>query len=359
MVFNVFWHNRNMNNHPVHMPPQIRTSKTGKVFPAGQGSVKTETTGSNQPPVKSLKDIAITAINDEVKESFADHLKSQSKIITAIKTRTPKSVKTGTPWGQAQYVYKYGTGINCYGCAGHGGFKVSEGLLQKMPESLRKIGSQGWFEEDCEWAAVAIAFPENFSQNEIDSAISSMKNYYPKQWEEVSGEIIPEGESYAKDKILFSERNQNNYVSVSCSSVREDGTVEVKMNRKSDNDTIYVTMQKEEYSKRWDGKNGCVLFDAEKDAGHVLKTEVRASLDDVMNEKEYEVYVKANPEKFFLETSSFYATGSKSRKIDAIYKNAAGVEKRVPMDRVEWQHRKTPKEKPYSLRELPQADIVF
>lgn len=63
-----------------------------------------------------------------------------------------------TPWGAAQLEYTIAPGILLYTTAGHGGFRISPQLQAKMPEHDRAE----WFEEDCEWCRVVLAFPEHF-----------------------------------------------------------------------------------------------------------------------------------------------------------------------------------------------------
>jgi hypothetical protein len=65
-----------------------------------------------------------------------------------------------TPWGKVQIKTKITRGINFYSTAGHGGFKVSKTWLSKMPKHL--VNEDGWYEKDCEWCKVVLAFPELF-----------------------------------------------------------------------------------------------------------------------------------------------------------------------------------------------------
>lgn len=91
-----------------------------------------------------------------------------------------------TPWGTGQYVEKVARGIAFIGTAGHGGYRVSNGKLDKACASkgfavkyTRKDKDYTWFEEDCEWAFVAILFPENFKPEHIDDARRIINNYWP------------------------------------------------------------------------------------------------------------------------------------------------------------------------------------
>lgn len=97
---------------------------------------------------------------------------------------------TNTPWGYSQQSYKFGRGITQYSTAGHGGFHVSAGLLRKMDPALRRVGgkyiswkAEGWFEEDCEWAAVVVSFPERFEPSMVAAAEKTMEQWQPEAWE--------------------------------------------------------------------------------------------------------------------------------------------------------------------------------
>lgn len=79
-----------------------------------------------------------------------------------------------TPWGPATLATVYAPGLTFYETAGHGGFHVAQDLLASMPEPYRShptyCGQAGWYEEDCDWAAVALSFPSLFTPQALDSA---------------------------------------------------------------------------------------------------------------------------------------------------------------------------------------------
>lgn len=89
-----------------------------------------------------------------------------------------------TPWGMAQRKTEYADGITFYSTSSHGGFKVSAKRFAEMPERIRAVGTfagdPGWFEEDCDWALVAVAFPQYFSGYEHFQAVKTLENYQPK-----------------------------------------------------------------------------------------------------------------------------------------------------------------------------------
>jgi len=98
---------------------------------------------------------------------------------------TRYDVSTSTPWGAAQSAKNYGTGIVQYSTASHGGFHVSRRLLLQMAEDMRgdAYAPLGWFEEDCAWSLVALAFPERFPLQARWDALDTARRYYPRQYE--------------------------------------------------------------------------------------------------------------------------------------------------------------------------------
>jgi hypothetical protein len=123
-----------------------------------------------------------------------------------------------TPWGKSQYSRKIATGIMFYGTAGHGGLHISEKKNQCIPDYMRN--ENGWYEEDCESAIPMIVFTV-FDNNQKIIAEKTLKNYFPKMYEKFFNTIIPAGESYAKDELLWWEEHKNEYIAVSVSPVSE------------------------------------------------------------------------------------------------------------------------------------------
>ncbi len=77
-----------------------------------------------------------------------------------------------TPWGRADYVREIGNGILSVSTPSHGGYYVPPAMVARMPEAARATfcGVSGWFEEDCDWALVAMSFPELFPPEAVGHA---------------------------------------------------------------------------------------------------------------------------------------------------------------------------------------------
>jgi len=76
---------------------------------------------------------------------------------------TPQFIRDrGTPWGKPDEVSKVADGIYWISTPSHGGFYVDEARYEAMPEQLKKcsLTKNRFFEEDCAWCAVALAFPD-------------------------------------------------------------------------------------------------------------------------------------------------------------------------------------------------------
>lgn len=123
-----------------------------------------------------------------------------------------------TPWGSVQDGTVYADGIIMYGTAGHGGFKVDAALNAKMHPALRGLGERGgWYEEDCAWAAVAVAFPQHFTTDEQAHAVATMKSYYPDQYTAATGQPVDPSESRELRERAFTAAHTADHVAVAAS----------------------------------------------------------------------------------------------------------------------------------------------
>ncbi|WP_027582175.1 hypothetical protein [Bradyrhizobium sp. Ai1a-2] len=131
-----------------------------------------------------------------------------------------------TPWGASQAATLYADGVVCHSTAGHGGFHLSAERNRRVHAMLRSKG--GWYEEDAEWAAVAITFPHLFTAFERRCAERTIKDSWPDAWEMIFGTTLQPGESREKDRRAFDHAHARDWVVVSAiTSKHESGFVEV------------------------------------------------------------------------------------------------------------------------------------
>ncbi len=130
-----------------------------------------------------------------------------------------------TPWGRSQGGTVYVEGIAAHSTAGHGGFKLSAEWNRKVHAALRIAG--GFYEEDAEWAIVAISFPHLFTAFERRHAEQTIKDSWPDAWEAMFGTELAPGESRTKDQRAFEVQHANDWVVISAiTSQQEQGFVE-------------------------------------------------------------------------------------------------------------------------------------
>ncbi|ODT22348.1 MAG: hypothetical protein ABS35_14975 [Kaistia sp. SCN 65-12] len=115
-----------------------------------------------------------------------------------------------TPWGPSQGATVYAEGVTAHSTAGHGGFKLSAERNRKVHPMLRSTG--GWYEEDAEWAIVALTFPHLFTGFERRHAERTIKDSWPDAWEAITGSILVPGESRTKDQRAFEAEHAADWI---------------------------------------------------------------------------------------------------------------------------------------------------
>jgi hypothetical protein len=115
-----------------------------------------------------------------------------------------------TPWGMAQVSRRYAEGIILHSTAGHGGFHLDE-IANAVVHPLYR-NDDAFYEEDCEWAKVAHAFPQLFTAYERRVADRTLHNYHPDAYERVMGVTLNGGESHARNRQEFESVHRNDWV---------------------------------------------------------------------------------------------------------------------------------------------------
>lgn len=131
-----------------------------------------------------------------------------------------------TPWGTSQGATVYADGVTCHSTASHGGFHLTVERNRKVHAMLRANG--GYYEEDCHWAAVALTFPELFTDFENACAQRTIRDWYPDAWEAIHNKVLEPGQSSKKDEVAFYERHVDDWIAVSAiRSEHQPGFTEV------------------------------------------------------------------------------------------------------------------------------------
>ncbi|MBY5502364.1 hypothetical protein HFO82_27630 [Rhizobium leguminosarum] len=130
-----------------------------------------------------------------------------------------------TPWGMAQVSRRYADGIVLHSTASHGGFHLAENANAIVHVLYRN--NIEFYEEDCEWAKVAHAFPQLFTAYERRLADRTLRDFYPDAYERVTEVTLNGGQSHARDRQKFAERHRNDWVVIAAiNSDHRPGLVE-------------------------------------------------------------------------------------------------------------------------------------
>ncbi|MGV1832746.1 DUF7007 domain-containing protein [Agrobacterium vitis] len=115
-----------------------------------------------------------------------------------------------TPWGMAQVSRRYADGIVLHSTASHGGFHLDENANGTVHAHYRN--DTEFYEEDCEWAKVAHAFPDLFTTYERRLADRTLRDYFPDAYERVTGAILTGSQSHMRDRQEFESLHRNDWV---------------------------------------------------------------------------------------------------------------------------------------------------
>lgn len=126
-----------------------------------------------------------------------------------------------TPWGPSQGATVFAEGVVCHSTAGHGGFHLATDRNAKVDRRLRRPG--GWYEEDAEWAIVALSLPHLFTCFERRCAEQTVKDSWPDAWEAIFGTVLAPGQSHEKDRRAFHAQHAGDWIVISAIRSEQHG----------------------------------------------------------------------------------------------------------------------------------------
>lgn len=125
-----------------------------------------------------------------------------------------------TPWGRTETFKRFCDDIVFYSTCSHGGFRISSKFKKMIDSGWNR--TKVWFEEDCEFAIVVYTFKQYFSDADYISAIDKLKNWYPYEYMNVTGEILTSSDSFIISRDEFNDRHKNDYIVVSAVFNKDD-----------------------------------------------------------------------------------------------------------------------------------------
>ncbi|KEZ19425.1 hypothetical protein CP98_01946 [Sphingobium yanoikuyae] len=141
-------------------------------------------------------------------EAIAVHLNQRAAL-----GRKDVRMRVSTPWGMSQGATSYADGVVCHSTASHGGFKLDRARNTALHPALRIKG--GWYEEDGDWARVAVGYPDLFTDREKASADRTLRDWDPDAWEAVHGRALSAEESFTRDRQRFEREHAGDWVVIS------------------------------------------------------------------------------------------------------------------------------------------------
>lgn len=165
---------------------------------------------------------------------------------------------TRSPWGTVEHCTKVAEGIWSVSTSGHGGIKLDRERNAKVPKGARRAG--GWYEEDCEWCLVALVFPEAFKEAERSWADATAKNWFPEEYEAITGRKVGLDESRELRRRAVIESTRDRFVTAaaygSWHAQVPEGMVGVYARKLATGETACFLVPEGEY--KYDG-NGFVV----------------------------------------------------------------------------------------------------
>lgn len=170
-------------------------------------------------------------------EGYALHLQQQRALGREPLTQSDLRMWS-SPWGRPDQGKKYADGIASVSTPGHGGFIVmhaqnelisplwraaANGYAGPVEDILdpswrsRPVELQGvaFYEEDEQWAIVAVTFPHLFTDYEKACARRTLMNAFPDEWEAVFGEKVEVEQSCVLRRRAFYTKHKAAWIATS------------------------------------------------------------------------------------------------------------------------------------------------
>lgn len=108
-----------------------------------------------------------------------------------------------SPWGKPDHQEEVAYGILRVDTPSHGGYKLDRTRNAEVDPSWRING--GWYEEDCDWAIVALTFPQFFPEDAVECADECARAWNPHGYMSVHPNVTLTPET---SFTLFREREE-------------------------------------------------------------------------------------------------------------------------------------------------------
>jgi hypothetical protein len=100
---------------------------------------------------------------------------------------------TLTPWGMPDSLVDACPGVWFVSTSSHGGYYVDDSVLDRIPEAFRKATfcrDPNFYEQDCDWAIIALFFPEAFPAGAQPVARDMLASVHPDLYARHQGGLL-------------------------------------------------------------------------------------------------------------------------------------------------------------------------
>jgi hypothetical protein len=158
-----------------------------------------------------------------------------------------REIKT-SPWGKVNKVEEIHAGIYSVDADEGKGVFLSPARQDEIDEAWKLGEGDGWYSADgMEWSVIPYTFPEEFGEEASEQAAENLRDYYPHEYTEVTGEIVYEEESYVLSAEAFDQAHEGEYAATSMEDgVNEDEVIITASRIGEEGDDAEFIVSKEE-----------------------------------------------------------------------------------------------------------------
>lgn len=228
-------------------------------------------------------------------EGFAHHERQKAALG---REEIPHALLRGfqTPWETPDHGSIYAPGIASVSTRSHGGFILTAEMNERIDERWRapsggyagsaddvldpewrtrgnELPGFAFYEEDEQWAIVAVSFPELFTDREMEFANRTLRNAYPDVWESVTGGTATAENSSGRRKAEFRKAHAGRWLVTCAVKDKQDAARVVVTAYKDGRDEHgrttgaprHYSIDSEDYSRRLkeSGVYECVIDEVE------------------------------------------------------------------------------------------------
>lgn len=170
-------------------------------------------------------------------------------------------------WGNIQSKSMIAPGIATVSTPSHGGFVLSDEKVDQLPPSYNR---ESYYEEDCEWAQVVAAFPEDFGLRTRRDAFLALKSQGEVEFVKAHPEVCYNFNQLRDDAGVFRAEFGENFTTSTFMSGGLSGQITQQYRRISDRAELVAR-----FPPKYD------VYDMPRDKGEGISREAIESIEGI------------------------------------------------------------------------------